>query len=321
MKLAAILLLLAFSLAACASEEAELTQPEDENASEEGEEDSTVPSQNQNVPEAEETSQPSQNQNTLGEIKEVVLTQSERGNLVLANETIMILLGSTDGKNPAYADPEVLSRLHSPFTVRAESIHGAIYFNQSGWIHITTFVFISEHIDSAIESAARYNVWEDSREIFLHKGNTIVEVYGNQISPVSVADIAKKLSRRLNMDIPGLRSGECTLRSASFRCISFSDSSGVNLQFENVAGRAVIVREVKTNSDAMKGSYCTTGEIDERLPISTTATFALDKSSTGSPCQSEDVGKEKNLYDISVTFSWEDSLSIKHRIEGRASPS
>ena len=67
MKLAAILILLVFSLAACSSDEQELTEPEEvqqENESEEGNPANTTPPQNQNITEIDETNQtPSEEEN------------------------------------------------------------------------------------------------------------------------------------------------------------------------------------------------------------------------------------------------------------------
>lgn len=104
---------------------------------------------------------------------------------------------------------------------------------------------------------------------------------------------------------------KCTMPT-SLSCVDHTvGDDGVEVKLQNGAGRSMIIREVQFSSDALSGS-CTTGPIIGLLGNGESKSFAaLDPASCSAVKD-----KGKNKYSVRVTYSWSDSPTITHTMDG-----
>ena len=415
MKLAVILLLLVFSLAACSSDEPELTEPEEvkqENESEESDGANTIPPQNQNLPEAEETNQtPSTEENEEEEngrnereddeepedegpeeeeepeqvlpeeqnetqeiqqtnqteppeekeetseqeedendevkVKEVTLTQDERGDLKTVTVSREVLEKVKMTENPGYTEDHGLIR-HSGYSGKEpplESLYIAYYGydNAPDFMIMTLILKTGDEKDTghyALQCKQRNcaDVFIDAFALekidvknssyrFLQNGRTLVYVRGNdKIEAGIIEDVANKLSQRLGMEIVDFREvlqriklRNCNIQN-NLECTDYFvniKKGKIELALKNNVGSEIEIKEVAVTSDAIIGRKCTTGQIDKRLLPGSEYKFELNLTETGSRCEYDESSREKTvpfLADPKVDLY---SVSIKHTIQSR----
>ena len=127
---------------------------------------------------------------------------------------------------------------------------------------------------------------------------------------------------------------KCTF-PVSLTCSDHSVSrTSITLVLLNGAGRDMLVRGVAATSDALRGGLAcncnnslqggATGAT-VALRNGQSATFTLSGTpggagaictTGGTPCDYIDVGRDKNRYNITVRYSWMDSLTILHTLPG-----
>ncbi|MBI2575400.1 hypothetical protein HYV82_05955 [Candidatus Woesearchaeota archaeon] len=94
----------------------------------------------------------------------------------------------------------------------------------------------------------------------------------------------------------------------------------IMLSILNGAGRDMRIYGINLTSDAISstGGICSTGTISVDLANGDTAAFTADKDSppTAAKCVLADTGRSKNRYKIQVTYSWLDSTSTTHTLDG-----
>ena len=93
-------------------------------------------------------------------------------------------------------------------------------------------------------------------------------------------------------------------------CTDFSIASAqITLILQNGAGRDMQVYSVNASSDALTGGPCTSAT-SVVLRNGAQSTFTL------ASCTFSDTGRDKNRYAINLSYSWLDSPTVKHAING-----
>ncbi len=120
---------------------------------------------------------------------------------------------------------------------------------------------------------------------------------------------------------------KCTF-PVSLTCSDHSVSAtGITLVLLNGAGRDMLVRSVSATSDALVGGLAcncnNTAQGSVALRNGQSASFTLTGANGGvpiapclTPCTYLDVGRDKNRYNITVRYSWMDSLTLYHSLPG-----
>jgi len=115
---------------------------------------------------------------------------------------------------------------------------------------------------------------------------------------------------------------KCTF-PVSISCVDHSVSDGtITLVLQNGAGRDMWIRDMGALSDALadgsQSEFCRldSTQRDYVLRNGQRATFNMINSVAGTECDYNEVGRDKNRYNINITYSWADSQVIRHRIDG-----
>ena len=86
------------------------------------------------------------------------------------------------------------------------------------------------------------------------------------------------------------------------------------------AGRDMLIRQISASADALGdgsgGEACRLTTTDITLRNGQRNTFLLDDPMQVGACTFADTGRDKNKYNISVSYSWLDSKAITHRLDG-----
>ena len=121
----------------------------------------------------------------------------------------------------------------------------------------------------------------------------------------------------------------CTF-PVSLDCLDYNVSGTyIAVTLRNHAGRDMNIQRISASSDAMGtsvnlGCSCYVVPASTSPPSNTirngqTLSYALNTPDTGCPnwCSYRDTGREKNLYNITVTYNWVDSPpNITHQLSG-----
>ena len=116
---------------------------------------------------------------------------------------------------------------------------------------------------------------------------------------------------------------KCTF-PVSVSCIDHQVTpTQLSLVIQNGAGRDMIVRDISASSDALGdssgGQGCALTTTDVNLRNSQRSTFVMDNAEAAGPptsCTFTDRGRDKNRYNITIFYSWLDSPTIEHRLNG-----
>ena len=113
---------------------------------------------------------------------------------------------------------------------------------------------------------------------------------------------------------------KCTF-PVSLTCIDHSVSiNSMTFILLNGAGRDMVVQSVTVSSTALgTGSgndACGTPAGTINFTKDATATFTLNTAVSGGSCTFKNTGRDKNKYNITVTYSWVDSPTITHQLNG-----
>ena len=307
MKIAVILLLLVFSLAAC--------------------------------------SFPESGQNTKEKIGEVVLTPQERRDMELfeVDEEIRTNLGIEE--NPGYADKrDVIGNIGYTKDLPLESLYLAGYANadKSEYAIVLTIVFSSDGkvdgihpsyvLDCKNKNCAEVFLEEVSqipreggseRHKFLIKGGTVVYITGDAgIEPGWFDSAANGIAERLQIKIANLTEIGHTIKlrnciiTSDFKCRDyFIKNDRIELVLKNAIGKNLMVEEITTNYAPLKG-ICTTGRTDKILAQGEEYWFELNLSETPSGCEYDKTFKKKGhflesenrgLYEMNIKYRYADN--------------
>ena len=118
----------------------------------------------------------------------------------------------------------------------------------------------------------------------------------------------------------------------SVSCVDHTVSgTGITLMLQNGAGRDMLIRGVGATSDALGGASgdgisdnsCNldAASADTTFRNGARFTFVLDDDIAGDGgtnigCNYRDTGRDKNKYNVSLYYSWLDSQTITHTIQG-----
>ena len=135
---------------------------------------------------------------------------------------------------------------------------------------------------------------------------------------------------------------KCTF-PVSLSCLDHSvTQTYIAVSLQNGAGRDITIREVAATSQALvSGGTCRTAAASNQIPpINTdtcpastsigldgctggaqlrngaTTTITMITPHAGGSCAYTDTGRDKNRYNVTVYYSWSDSLSIVHSLPG-----
>ncbi|MBI2176418.1 hypothetical protein HYU40_03680 [Candidatus Woesearchaeota archaeon] len=119
---------------------------------------------------------------------------------------------------------------------------------------------------------------------------------------------------------------KCTF-PVSLSCTDHSVSgTAITLILQNGAGRDMTITRISAASEALGGGAnpanlgcaCGTGAISTTFRNGGSATFILSTPDAGCAtyCQFRDTGRDKNRYNITLTYSWLDSPTITHQLSG-----
>ncbi|MBI2580738.1 hypothetical protein HYV85_02920 [Candidatus Woesearchaeota archaeon] len=116
---------------------------------------------------------------------------------------------------------------------------------------------------------------------------------------------------------------KCTF-PVSLSCTDHSvGGTSITLILQNGAGRDMTVTRVSAASEALGtgnlGIGCSTGTITTTIRNGASATFTLNTlDSGGAPpnCAFRDTGRDKNRYNVTLSYNWLDSPTITHQLSG-----
>ncbi len=113
---------------------------------------------------------------------------------------------------------------------------------------------------------------------------------------------------------------KCTF-PISVTCRDHSVSqTAVTLILLNGAGRDMQISRISASSEALGtgslGIGCSTGAITTALRNGATNSFTLNVPDSGTACTFRDTGRDKNKYNITVSYSWLDSATVTHELQG-----
>ena len=96
--------------------------------------------------------------------------------------------------------------------------------------------------------------------------------------------------------------------------------TSLTLILQNGAGRDMTVTRIAAASEALGtgnlGQGCTTAAITTALRNGASATFTLGTGDVAGACNFRDTGRDKNRYNMTVTYNWLDSPTITHQLSG-----
>ena len=251
------------------------------------------------------------------EVQEVLLTPQEKENLKLKTLTPQELTGFGMTAFPGYIDPRIVVKTTQLYKTAdyLETVYLAEYEEEEITVGIHTLTFNSDDLGPVLDDLISQSIYQGGKYIFLRKENVVVGVVGDtNIDLQRLAEISNKLSQRLDMDIvdpykPPAHTPEKCVFQYGFSCNNHHiGNTNIVLWVESVARKAVIIRDVTLTSKALKGGDCTTGIINKPFPSGARTAFELDKSSTQDLCYYEDLNREKNLYEITVTYKIIDDI-------------
>jgi len=115
---------------------------------------------------------------------------------------------------------------------------------------------------------------------------------------------------------------KCTF-PVSMSCVDHEvTGTQLRLILLNGAGRDMIIREISASADALGlgggGEDCSLlpAQEDTTLRNGQRADFVLSEAAPATACTFRDTGRDKNRYNITVRYSWLDSRTITHRLNG-----
>ncbi|MBI2581336.1 hypothetical protein HYV85_06075 [Candidatus Woesearchaeota archaeon] len=117
---------------------------------------------------------------------------------------------------------------------------------------------------------------------------------------------------------------KCTF-SAEVYCLDFTvGASDVTVVLSDATNKPMLIESVSAASQALGdgdiGQGC--GTEVEGYPVSLkpgeSAAFVMDIPPEGSTCDYADTGRDINRYNLTLLYSWQDSLGILHEISGEA---
>ncbi len=108
--------------------------------------------------------------------------------------------------------------------------------------------------------------------------------------------------------------------SAGMNCENYQVvSNQIVLVLQNSQGRDMLVSRVAASSDALGtgdlGVVCADNTA-VMLNDGERATFILDEPDVPGSCDYRETGRDKNAYDINISYSWQDSPAITHVLNG-----
>jgi len=115
---------------------------------------------------------------------------------------------------------------------------------------------------------------------------------------------------------------KCTLQ-ISVNCVDhLIETSSITLILQNGAGRDMLIRDISASSDSLGagggGEDCSLAVADEnsRFRNGQRFEFSLVQENPAGACTFRDTGRDKNKYNITIRYSWADSTTIVHRMNG-----
>ena len=114
---------------------------------------------------------------------------------------------------------------------------------------------------------------------------------------------------------------KCTF-PVSLTCTDYSvAASSITMILRNGAGRDMSVTSVSASSEALGtaidlGNACNTAAGAVTIRNGESTTLVLDAPNVANWCDFRDTGREKNIYNFTVTYNWLDSPSITHQLQG-----
>ena len=115
---------------------------------------------------------------------------------------------------------------------------------------------------------------------------------------------------------------KCTF-AISISCVDHEVQNGqVSLVLQNGAGRDMIIRDISSSADALGdgfgGEDCSLDPSAENLIFRNGQRnrFDMVQENPVGACAFRETGRDKNRYNITIRYSWADSTTITHRLEG-----
>ncbi len=113
---------------------------------------------------------------------------------------------------------------------------------------------------------------------------------------------------------------KCTF-PVSLSCSDFQvTGTKINLILQNGAGRDMTVTQVSASSQALGtgtgGEACNTAVATTTLRNGASVNFELATPVPAGACTFKDTGRDKNRYNITLTYNWLDSPTITHQLSG-----